>query len=168
MRSSNAIAVANRSNSCSASNEVPVNGLENTPASTQTICESVVLDFMAHFDAGDASSAAALFAPHGRWHRADGVLQGREALVRLIGARKPNTVVRHVITNLRTRLMAENHAVVSAYVLLLKHESIVGEPNFPVAFEGLAGFGRYVDELRLTDQGWLIESKTSVTEFKRA
>lgn len=140
---------------------------QNLRTSVHVACERVVLDFMAHFDAGDAASAAALFAPDGRWQRADGLLQGREALERLIKARKPSTVVRHVMTNLRTQVVTEDRAVVSAYVLLFKHEAASGEPVFPVPLDGVAGFGRYVDELRRTDQGWLIEAKSSIAEFKR-
>lgn len=140
----------------------------NLRTSVHAACELVVLDFMAHFDAGDAASAAALFAPDGRWQRADGLLHGRDALVRLIEARTPNVVVRHVMTNLRTQVVNTDRAVVSAYVLLFKHEASGVEPVFPVPLSGVAGFGRYVDELRRTEQGWLIEAKSSITEFRHA
>lgn len=144
-----------------------MNDTDQSQALAHIACSQVVLEFMARFDAGDAAAAAALFAPDGRWQRADGLLQGREALEQLIRARKPATVVRHVLTNLRTEVVAEDRAVVRAYVLLFKHETAGGAPAFPVPLDGVAGFGRYVDELRRTEDGWLIEAKSSVSEFKQ-
>lgn len=147
-----------------------MNMLTNPPsrAAAHVECELVVLDFMAAFDAGDAEAAVELFSPDGQWNRIDGPVNGRDELVSLIRSRSPAVMVRHVITNVRTNLTSESTATVNSYVMLARHQSSTGSiESLPVPFEGLAGLGCYVDELKLIDGRWKIVKRYSRSEFKR-
>jgi 3-phenylpropionate/cinnamic acid dioxygenase small subunit len=124
----------------------------------------VVTRFMAHFDAYEPEGMLPLFANDGIWERADGTLEGREALGRFMATRSPGTLVRHVISNFRSTRLDAERVRVRAYVTLYRHD-FSGERDLPAPLNGPSGIGEYSDELVFTAHGWLIQKKSSVLLF---
>ncbi|GGI25737.1 MULTISPECIES: nuclear transport factor 2 family protein [Bradyrhizobium] len=129
--------------------------------------QATVLSFMEHFDYGNAEAAAGLFTEDGVWHRGDGLVRGKGMLVDLINRRDRNLVVRHLISNIRSEWLNEDRILIHAYVTLLSQRSETTPQQFPLPFDGVAGFGRYEDELHRSDGRWLIARKKTVTELKK-
>ncbi|MBR0706983.1 nuclear transport factor 2 family protein [Bradyrhizobium liaoningense] len=129
--------------------------------------QEAAVSFMAHFDYGEADAAAWLFADDAVWQRNDGAVRGKDMLIDLINRRDRAIVVRHLISNLRSDWRGADCVIVHSYVTLLRQRSDAVPQQFPLPLEGVAGFGRYEDELRKTNGRWLIAKKTTVTEFKK-
>src|SRR5690606_32881458 len=90
-------------------------------------CEDVVHRFSAHFDAFEHEEMERYFAPDARWARHDGDIRGLGQLRERMARRPTNTVVRHVITNLRTTMLSPDRAEVESYVLVFRHQFQEGE-----------------------------------------
>jgi hypothetical protein len=101
------------------------------------------------------------------WKRKDGDLAGRAALREFMRVRHPGITVRHVMSNLRVRPLAPNRAVVDSYVAVLRHDTDGPAPR-PAPLEGVELFGRYRDEVRRTPQGWQLERREVIIDFKKA
>jgi hypothetical protein len=128
-------------------------------------CEDVVIRFMAHFDAREHEEMEQYFAADALWSRRDGDIRGIEQLRASMAQRAPNSVVRHVITNMRTQLTSQDHAVVDSYVTVFRH--VFAEGGRPPAPMGpVSVMGRYRDELvRQPDGAWVIRERHSSIDF---
>lgn len=129
-------------------------------------CESIALQFMAHFDARNYEEAAKLFAPDGIWHRADISIRGREDFLKHMGARPPGIFVRHVITNLLARRTDQETIRVDSYVTVYRHD-FADAPVLPAALHSPDVVGRYTDVFRQIGGNWLLQEKSVSIDFKR-
>lgn len=129
-------------------------------------CEDAILRFTAHFDAGQYREMERYFSVDGIWKRRDGDIEGIEQLRVQMAKRKPDRVMRHVISNVRTTLHSADHATVDSYVTLYMH--VYGDQPAPVQapLGGPVVVGRYKDEMRRIDGCWKIQVRQPVHDFK--
>jgi hypothetical protein len=129
-------------------------------------CEDVVIRFTAHFDAREHAQMEEYFATDGLWSRRDGDIRGIEQLRASMAKRASNSVVRHVITNMRTELLSPERAVVDSYVTVFRHVFAEGE-NPPAPMGPISVMGRYRDELVRQQSGeWMISERHSSIDFE--
>lgn len=122
-------------------------------------CERVVLDFMAHFDAGDHDAMLPLFAEDGVWSRVDGDVLGRDGLKTVLEKRSPQIRVAHVMSNFRTKVdIVQKTAEVTSYVTVYRHDDQQSHES-PAPLNGPRLVGRYIDVLHQLDGSWRIISK---------
>lgn len=146
-----------------------MNGMTTTlpaDASMAAACERAVLAFTHGFDMNDIDAMSRHFAPDGVWKRHDGDLVGMEQLRHFMQVRHPGTFVRHVLSNLRTSLLPDGHAVVDSYVTVYRHD-FKGAPQRPAPLAGPNVVGRYRDQLALGDKGWQLVQREVQIDFKQ-
>lgn len=137
-------------------------------AETAYFCQDTVLRFTAHFDAGEYLEMETFFAPDGVWKRPDGNIVGTEALRQRMAALPGNWMMRHVITNLRTRIVDADHAHVDSYFTVYMHVFGAEAVTRPAPLAGPLSVGRYHDELVRVDGVWKISLRHPVHDLKRA
>ncbi|AJC22887.1 nuclear transport factor 2 family protein [Pandoraea pulmonicola] len=128
-------------------------------------CQWVVIDFTAAFDDGNHEEMVRNMAPDGIWKRADGEIRGHDALRTFMARRPAGLLVRHVLSNLRTRLVSPEDAIVESYVTAYRHES-PQRLDAPAPLPGPHVVGRYRDELRLVDGEWKLACRQVYVDFK--
>ena len=129
-------------------------------------CERQSIRFMADFDAQRYEQACALFAPDGVWHRPDGDIHGRENFLSRMAQRPRGLLVRHVMTNLRSRRIDQDTICVESYVTVYRYD-FEQEISYPAALAGPAVMGRYTDVLKRIGGVWVIHDKSVSIDFKR-
>lgn len=132
----------------------------------QRACEQSVVNFSTHFDAREYSSMAEYFATQGVWLRADGVITGLDELQEKMKQRPDTLFVRHVLTNFRTTVIDEMHAVVESYVTVYRCD-FYESPQIPARLDCPDLVGRYHDEMILESGRWKIARRSVQVDFKR-
>lgn len=130
-------------------------------------CEQVLYRFTAHFDAGEFREMEDYFAPEGVWKRHEGDIVGIAALRERMAARKPDRLMRHLITNPRVTILADDHVRIDSYVTLYMHVFGSDRPAGTMPLNGAIVVGRYHDELRLIEGRWKIVLRAPTHDFKR-
>ena len=124
-------------------------------------CRALVLTAAEAVDAGDAAGFAALFTPDAVLVRPDGSqLQGQAAITQAYAARDPDRLTQHLLCNHTVALdVAQGRAVSRCKVLLWsgRHSVLPGQQGRPA--EGPTQVGAFLDTLRLTADGWRIQSR---------
>lgn len=129
-------------------------------------CEAAVLRFTAHFDAREYHEMERYFAPDGLWKRHEGDVRGVIQLRERMAQFKPDFLMRHVITNMRTTLHSRQTATVDSYVTLYMHVYGDAVPPLHAPLNGPVVVGRYVDDMRCIDGDWKIQIRQPIHDFK--
>ena len=85
-------------------------------------CQEVLLNFLAHVDAGEYREMEKYFAHDGLWKRVDGDIKGVEELRARFMTRSAGVKTRHVVTNIITTVIDENTAAVQSYITAYRHD----------------------------------------------
>jgi hypothetical protein len=137
------------------------------PVETRLACEATVIEFITSFDARDLDGMLAVFAENGCWKRPDGEVVGRAALSEFMKRRDPAIMLRHVMSNLRTRLIDEKTAVVDSYFTVYRYDFALGESG-PAPMSGPRTVGQYHDTLIRSDDGWQLSLREFSFDFQQS
>ncbi|SFN99177.1 SnoaL-like domain-containing protein [Variovorax sp. PDC80] len=129
-------------------------------------CEQTILHFTAYFDAGEYLEMERYFSTDGVWKYHGGDICGVEQLRERMAARKPDRLMRHVISNMRVTLHSPEHATSDSYVTLYMHVHGDAPPPVHAPLSGPIVVGRYRDELRRIAGAWKIQVRHPVHDFK--
>ncbi|MCY1202156.1 SnoaL-like domain protein [compost metagenome] len=127
-------------------------------------CIQSVIDFTTGFDLHDTDAMLRHFARNGVWVRQDSQIVGIDALRDFMQRRPAHVLVRHVLTNLRARLLETDRAVVESYVTVYRYD---GGTARPAILGGPELVGRYADRMALEDGVWKIAHRQAVIDFHR-
>lgn len=116
-----------------------------------------VLRFTAAFDALDADEMCRWFAVDGSWRRPSGVVTGHDGIHGVVDAIAPGTVMRHIVTNLRSRSI-DGGCVVESYftVYLARGGAMPLHPN---------AIGRYTDRVADVGGRWVLTDRHVVVDL---
>ena len=128
-------------------------------------CQETVIRFTSHFDAGEHAAMEDYFAPDGVWRRADGDVVGLEQLRAFLARRGTALLARHLLSNLRTTVHANDRATVDSYVTAYRAVAPAA-PGTAVALGLPFLLGRYRDELVLEAGQWRIARRELVVDFQ--
>lgn len=127
-------------------------------------CIQSVIDFTTGFDLHDGDAMLRHFARDGVWVRQDREIAGIEALREFIRQRPRHVLVRHVLSNLRARLLSTDSAVVECYVTVYRHD---GGGASPAPLAGPELLARYADRMVLEEGVWKIAHRQALIDFHR-
>ena len=127
----------------------------------EAACARAVVAFYVALDTGDAEECAALVAEDVAWHRAEGVVRGRDAARVVVAGRDPRRVTFHQVANLLVTV--EGDAARADYALVVQVG--VAEGPGPAALRSTAVL-RGGDRLVRTAEGWRIAEKRFTTVLK--
>ena len=116
--------------------------------------ESVLLDYCEHVDALNIAGVAGLFTEDGVMDLGLGrVWHGRREILENMSGRleQDYTHTSHHLSNIRVRFEGRDRATASSYVFAWHRQASDGRER--------KLFGRYFDDLVLTDQGWKISRR---------
>lgn len=85
-------------------------------------CQEVLLNFLAHVDAGEYREMEKYFAHDGLWRRVDGDIRGVDELRARFMTRSAGVLTRHVVTNFITTVIDANTAAVRSYITAYRHD----------------------------------------------
>lgn len=101
--------------------------------------EQTFLRLFRLIDADDAAGVAALFAPHGAWHRRDGARVGRAAIIGEMEARPRGRHIEHLISNFILNKIEGGEAEVMFRTLAFSddhpHLDRPSQMNLPIALD---------------------------------
>jgi SnoaL-like domain len=125
-------------------------------------CRSLVLEFAARIDNGQAHTLGELMTPDASFARPtmpDVVLQGREAILAAFSARPKHLVSQHLNLNIRIRLTgadtAEGHSMVMLFLADANDELIPGKGRKT----GAPLLGTWTDTFVRTPEGWRFKDR---------
>jgi 3-phenylpropionate/cinnamic acid dioxygenase small subunit len=128
----------------------------------------VVLAAARLVDAQQWQAFADLFAEDGNLERPDGtLLQGRQAVCQAYAARSPERLTQHILTNHEVTFINAHSAQSRCLVLLwtgLRSDALTAKGRPADAAQQL---GEFVDELRLTPEGWRMAKRQARFLFQR-
>jgi 3-phenylpropionate/cinnamic acid dioxygenase small subunit len=128
----------------------------------------VVLAAARLVDAQQWQAFAELFAEDGSLERPDGtLLQGRQAVYQAYAARSPERLTQHILTNHEVTFINAHSAQSRCLVLLwtgLRSDALTAKGRPADAAQQL---GEFVDELRLTPEGWRLAKRQARFLFQR-
>ena len=116
--------------------------------------ERLLIDYVAHNDAGEWEALAALYVPDGRMSRPtapDAFIEGAGAILAAFQARPPRTT-RHIVANVRVSVVGDE-AMASSQILLF---TAAGQPPL---------VGTYQDRLLRTAAGWRFVERRGSLDF---
>ena len=128
----------------------------------------VVLAAARLVDAQQWQAFAELFAEDGSLERPDGtLLQGRQAVYQAYATRSPERLTQHILTNHEVTVTGAQSAQSRCLVLLwtgLRSDALTAKGRPADAAQQL---GEFVDELRLTPEGWRLAKRQARFLFQR-
>ncbi len=128
----------------------------------------VVLAAARLVDAQQWQAFADLFAEDGSLERPDGtLLQGRQAVYQAYASRSPERLTQHILTNHEVTVTGTHSAQSRCLVLLwtgLASDAPTAKGRPADAAQQL---GEFVDELRLTPEGWRLAKRQARFLFQR-
>lgn len=126
--------------------------------SVSEACIALVRRFCVVADAVDADAFASLFTGDGVFERGDLRVEGREGLIKMVGARPAGIITRHLLTTSLVEPVDADTATGTHYCLVF----VGGEQHDatkPIVRE-------YRDSYRRTAEGWRIAHRTVITPFE--
>lgn len=114
-----------------------------------------VIRFFRALDDRDNAALAGLLASDGEWHRQGAVLRNAAEIDAVMATRSATMRIHHLLTNVYAEPHGEEEAEVTAYMLVIRHDSGV-EPVGPSPFQGIQNIRTMRARLRQTRQGWRI------------
>lgn len=139
-------------------------------------CARLSTAFAVRVDHGDCKGVAELFAPDGRFARADMALEGPEEIRAFLERRPATRVTRHVCTNVLITVEDASRATGLTYFMLFDGDRDAagkgGQSAAPLDMEPLEmelprTVGEYHDIFLKTPDGWRIAQRRSVAVFRR-
>jgi len=127
-----------------------------------------VARFFRALDDRDYATLAALLAEGGVWSRQDAELRTEADIDAAMAKRSPTMRIHHLLTNLYAEPPGENEAVVTGYMLVVRHDS--GQvPQGPSPLDGIENIRTTRARLRQTPAGWrIVELGGDAPAFARA
>jgi hypothetical protein len=133
-------------------------------------CENLSIAYARHVDFKEYEAFVQLFAPDGELNVTGKSIIGQEHL-RKVMARRPDALrSRHVLTNIYTRVIDEDHAEGISYLTLYRHvgNDNDGDDEGPRDISGPSAVGHYSDEFIRTAHGWRFASRILQFAFRVA
>lgn len=116
----------------------------------ENACRTLLAEYAVAVDTGDAASMVVLFAPDGVLRRGELVLRGAAELPKILGQRKPDVVMRHLLTTMRIRVTDAGHAEGLTYYLLHSGRGA----GLPLPMGEPFSLGDWHSRFVLTSEGW--------------
>ena len=133
----------------------------------QSACRNLVLSYGRYNDQGNSDALAQLFAPDGIWERPGDTQKGREAIRSAVKGRAAGLIMRNVITNVRIKIVDDDHAEGEAYYTAYRHVGAgLTDADLPREFTGPAIMGEYTNRFVRTPEGWRIAYHTANRVFR--
>lgn len=121
----------------------------------RSACEALSIAFANGVDHRRYDEVAALFTEDGILNRWGQAIAGRVELRAWLDTRPTNIATRHVCTNFEARRIAPEHA--EGFTLFTFYRGAgTDEGGAAIALAGPAMVGEYLDQFRLTQDGWRI------------
>jgi ketosteroid isomerase-like protein len=125
-------------------------------------CRSLILEFAARIDHGQAHTLGELLTPDATFARPtmpDKIIEGADAILAAFAARPKNLVSQHLNLNIRIRLTgadtAEGHSVVMLYLANAEDELVPGKGRKA----GPPLLGTWTDTFVRTADGWRFKDR---------
>lgn len=122
-------------------------------------CERLSIAYARHLDFKEYDRFIELFAPDGILNITGRPVVGHAMLAKSMAARSESLRSRHVLTNIYTRVMDEDHAEGLSYLTLYRHEGAGPPDEGPREISGPSSIGHYADRFVRTDKGWRFASR---------
>lgn len=100
-----------------------------------------------------------LFVPDGMLIITGRPVVGHEKLTKGMAARSESLRSRHVLTNIYTRVIDEDHAEGISYLTLYRHEGGGQQDDRAREISGPSAIGHYADKFVRTEKGWRFASR---------
>lgn len=131
-------------------------------ASIEQECTNLVLDYAYYRDRPEPEAFANVFAEDAVLTVGADSWTGRAAIRERLNGAENGPKYRHLMSTIRIFPVDENHATGVSYV------TVYNAPKGATTVEGFAAIGEYHDEFVRTDEGWKIQSRRFVAEFRYA
>ena len=123
-------------------------------------CEDLILEVAWLTDHGPQMNIPNLFASNGTFSRDGEVFMGTTSLEDMYKKRPASLFTRHVISNIRVKILSETDATVTSYATVFRHRSADGSVSVPpVVSSGPESISEYHDVLTKESGGWKIQSR---------
>lgn len=129
-------------------------------------CHALSIAFANGIDHRRYDEIAALFTDDGTLDRWGQVVTGRAALRAWLDTRPTDIVTRHVCTNFEARRIAPGQA--EGFTLFTFYRAAGSDGTDKLPLSGPAMVGEYVDQFRLTSEGWRIARRSIRIIFQAA
>ena len=129
--------------------------------SIERTCEKLSIAYARHIDFKEYDELVGLFAKDGELKLTGRPVRGWEKLTQAMAARPDSLRSRHVLTNIYTEVIDEDHAEGISYLSLYRHagDDLEGDDQGPRTISGPSGIGHYEDRFVRTDEGWRFASR---------
>jgi ketosteroid isomerase-like protein len=122
---------------------------------TEAMCTRTLLAFYNALDAGRARDAVKAFTHDAVWMRMGDPLNGREAISRVLEDRFPDTVIRHLVSNVEFENVSHEHA--DSQALVTVYAGSPGQGGKPATLQ-LRAVVDAITAYEKTEEGWRIKS----------
>jgi len=132
-------------------------------------CRKLSVDYARYLDFREYDKFTDLFSEDG-FLFAGVPLRGRAEIAAGMCKRSDKLRSRHVLSNIHTEVIDDDHARGVSYLTLYRHigpESLGSEP-IGLSIDGPAGVGHYRDEFIRTDAGWRFSRRELEFAFQNA
>ena len=127
-------------------------------------CERLIQLYAFYADHHRHTEMADLFSMDGALDRGDGPVQGRQKILLALNQRRPDAMVRHVMSNVIVGVRQLDQASATSVMTLYR---VFGSSEPGQVLEPPEMIADYHDEFRLTDDGWRIHARHSIIVLRR-
>lgn len=127
-------------------------------------CEKLVQLYAFYADHHRHTEMANLFTGDGVLGRGDGPVRGREQILAALNQRRPDAIVRHVMSNVIVDVRQPDQASATSVMTLYR---VFGSNEPGQRLEPAEMIADYHDEFRLTDDGWRIHARQAIIVLRR-
>jgi len=128
-------------------------------------CERLIQLYALYADHHRHTEMADLFTADGVLGRGDGPVRGKEQILAALNQRRPDAIVRHVMSNVIVDVRGPEDQASATSVMTLYRVFGSSEPGQPL--EPPEMIADYNDEFRRTDDGWRIHERQSIIVLRR-
>ncbi|MBL7176621.1 MAG: nuclear transport factor 2 family protein [Desulfobacteraceae bacterium] len=131
-------------------------------------CKNLSIAYARYVDFQEYEQFVELFAPDGELNVTGRPVIGHENLTKAMAMRSDSLRSRHVLTNIYTNVIDEDHAEGISYLTLYRHEGgdHRSDDEGPREITGPAAIGHYRDKFIRTDEGWRFASRVLYFAFR--
>ncbi len=129
-------------------------------------CRNLVIELVHLGDHGEIEKAVDLWIPDGTWIRGGKPFTGRAELVESFKRGTETTVIRHIVTDTRVKVIDSDHAEAVSYYLAINHDPKTKDYKLPLPLEPFS-MGEWHDSYVRTAQGWRFARREVKRIFQR-